>query len=112
MTQAFDQVPFSDLTFVDNPEPRCACLLLLDNSGSMRGNPISELNEGLKVFGEELASDPLASKRVEVGIVTFGPVKVEFDFVGAQQFVAPTLSVSGDTPMGAAIETGLNMLRS
>jgi uncharacterized protein YegL len=108
MTQAFDQVPFGDSTFVDNPEPRCACLLLLDNSGSMRGNPISELNEGLKVFREELGSDPLASKRVEVGIVTFGPVKVESDFVGAQQFVAPTLSVSGDTPMGAAIETGLN----
>jgi uncharacterized protein YegL len=106
------QVPFTDSTFVDNPEPRCACLLLLDNSGSMRGNPISELNEGLKVFREELASDPLASKRVEVGIVTFGPVKVESDFVSAQQFVAPILSVNGDTPMGAAIETGLNMLRS
>src|SRR6516225_7421166 len=112
MTQTFDQVPFTDSGFVDNPEPRCACLLLLDNSGSMRGNPISELNEGLKVFREELASDSLASKRVEVGIVTFGPVKVESDFVSAQQFVAPTLSVNGDTPMGAAIETGLNMLRS
>jgi uncharacterized protein YegL len=112
MTQTFDQVPFTDSGFVDNPEPRCACLLLLDNSGSMRGSPISELNEGLKVFREELASDSLASKRVEVGIVTFGPVKVESDFVSAQQFVAPTLSVNGDTPMGAAIETGLNMLRS
>jgi uncharacterized protein YegL len=112
MTQAFDQVPFADSTFADNPEPRCACLLLLDNSGSMAGNRISELNEGLKVFREELVSDPLASKRVEVAIVTFGPVKVESDFVGAQQFVAPTLSVNGDTPMGAAIETSLNMLRT
>jgi uncharacterized protein YegL len=112
MTEAFDQVPFTDSGFVDNPEPRCACLLLLDNSGSMRGSPISELNEGLKVFRQELASDPLASKRVEVAIVTFGPVKVESDFVSAQQFVAPTLSANGDTPMGAAIETGLNMLRS
>ena len=112
MSETFNQVPFTDSGFVDNPEPRCACLLLLDNSGSMRGSPISELNEGLKVFREELASDSLASKRVEVGIVTFGPVKVESDFVSAQQFVAPTLAVNGDTPMGAAIETGLNMLRS
>ena len=112
MTETFTQVPFTGEEFANNPEPRCACLLLLDNSGSMRGSPISELNEGLKVFREELASDSLASKRVEVAIVTFGPVNVESDFVSAQQFVAPTLAVNGDTPMGAAIETGLDMLRT
>lgn len=112
MAEGFEQVPFADPEFVDNPEPRCACLLLLDNSGSMRGSPIAELNEGLKVFREELASDDLASKRVEVGIVTFGPVKVEVDFTTAQQFTPPELSVAGDTPMGQAIETGLTMLRS
>ena len=112
MTETFEQVPFVDVGLVDNPEPRCACLLLLDNSGSMRGNPISELNEGLKVFRDELAADALASKRVEVGIVTFGPVKIETDFISAQSFVAPTLSVAGDTPMGQAIEIGLNMLRN
>ena len=111
MTENFEQVPFADAGLVDNPEPRCACLLLLDNSGSMRGNPISELNEGLQVFRDELAADALASKRVEVGIVTFGPVKIETDFISAQSFAAPTLSVAGDTPMGQAIETGLNMLR-
>jgi uncharacterized protein YegL len=110
MTGSFEQIPF-DPGLVDNPEPRCARLLLLDNSGSMRGSPISELNQGLKVFREELAADALASKRVEVGIVTFGPVKIETDFVSAQTFTAPTLSVAGDTPMGEAIATGLNMLR-
>jgi uncharacterized protein with von Willebrand factor type A (vWA) domain len=36
MTQ-LAQVPFADVPFVDNPEPRCACVLLLDNSGSMSG---------------------------------------------------------------------------
>ena len=112
MTDNFTQVPYGDVGFADNPEPRCPCLLLLDNSGSMRGSPISQLNEGLKVFRDELAADALASKRVEVGIVTFGPVKVEADFTSAQHFVAPELTVNGDTPMGEAIETGLNMLRT
>ena len=112
MTEGFEQVPFTDAGLADNPEPRCACLLLLDNSGSMRGNPISQLNEGLKVFRDELASDALAAKRVEVGIVTFGPVKIETDFISAQQFMPPNLIDNGDTPMGEAIETGLNMLRS
>jgi hypothetical protein len=36
--------------FAVNPEPRCACVLLLDTSGSMLGDPINALNEGLKVF--------------------------------------------------------------
>lgn len=108
----FEQVPFTDSIFAENPEPRCACLLLLDNSGSMRGPPIDELNEGLRAFQDELAGDSLAAKRVEVGIVTFGPVKIETDFVGAQSFVAPHLSVEGDTPMGSAIEQGLELLRA
>jgi uncharacterized protein YegL len=112
MSDTFQQVPFTDPDFVNNPEPRCACLLLLDNSQSMRGNPIDELNAGLKIFRDDLAADPLAAKRVEVGIVTFGPVTVETNFVGAQQFVAPELAVNGDTPMGEAIETGLSMLRT
>jgi uncharacterized protein YegL len=112
MIDNFAQVPFGSAEFAENPEPRCACLLLLDNSGSMRGSPISQLNEGLKAFRDELAADSLASKRVEVGIVTFGPVKTELDFTSAQHFAAPELAVNGDTPMGEAIETGLSMLRT
>jgi uncharacterized protein YegL len=111
MAETFEQVPFSDTEFVENPEPRCACLLLLDNSMSMRGAPMDQLNEGLKIFRDELAADSLASKRVEIAIVTFGPVHIETDFTSAQNFNAPMLSVAGDTPMGQAIETGLSMLR-
>jgi len=36
----------------------------------MNGNPIDELNRGLKTFHTELLADCIASKRVEVGIVT------------------------------------------
>jgi hypothetical protein len=50
MAEVFEQVPFSDAEFAENPEPRCPCLLLLDNSMSMRGRPIKELNEGLSSF--------------------------------------------------------------
>src|SRR5512139_1796636 len=58
--------------FADNPEPRCPVVLLLDTSGSMKGEPIQELNEGLRAFSDALKSDRLASLRVEVAVVAFG----------------------------------------
>lgn len=104
--------PIAANDFADNPESRCPCLLLLDVSGSMAGRPLDELNAGLVAFRDELANDSLAVKRVEIGIVTFGPVKAEMVFTGADGFVPPTLQAQGATPMGAAILQGLEMLEN
>jgi uncharacterized protein YegL len=104
------QVPFSDAEFAENPEPRCPCILLLDISGSMHGQPIQQLNDGLRAFKEELAGDAVACKRVEIGIVTFGPVQVLSEFQTADAFQPPNLQSSGDTPMGSAILKALEMV--
>lgn len=103
---------FEQVEFADNPEPRCPCLLLLDTSGSMSGRPIEELNAGLNTLHSELNVDSLASKRVDLAIVTFGPVRVEAEFTSAQSFQPPHLTASGNTPMGEAVESGLKMLRA
>jgi uncharacterized protein YegL len=105
-----EQVPFGNLEFADNPEPRCACLLLLDTSGSMQGAKIEQLNAGLNEFARQLRSDSMAAKRVEVAIVTFGPVRVEQQFVTADTFLAPQLEADGETPMGAAIERAIELV--
>jgi uncharacterized protein YegL len=108
---SFEQVPFGvNAEFADNPEPRCPCLLILDTSGSMRGQPIEALNEGIRAFKDELSADSMASKRVEVAIITFGPVRTTMDFQTADAFNPPILSTTGDTPMGQAIEEGLKLL--
>lgn len=105
------QTPFGTGNFALNPEPRCPCLLLLDVSGSMAGDPIRELNEGLRAFRDDLASDELASKRVEVACITFGPVHVATDFEVAGSFQPPWLKANGETPMGAAIESAIELVR-
>ncbi|HOK77546.1 MAG TPA: VWA domain-containing protein [Verrucomicrobiota bacterium] len=98
--------------FAENPEPRCPCVLLLDTSGSMRGAPIDALNKGLVAFREDLARDPLASRRVEVAVITFdSEVKVVQDFVTVDQFQPPTLSAQGLTFMGTAIHKALDMIQ-
>ncbi|AXB06503.1 MULTISPECIES: vWA domain-containing protein [Aeromonas] len=107
----FEQQPFGDVEFLDNPQARCPCILLLDVSASMSGAPIDQLNEGLRYLQEEIQSDSLAAKRVEFAIVTFGPVSMEMDFTSATDFFPPHLSTQGNTPMGEAINSALHMLR-
>jgi len=106
----FEQIPFGSESFADNPEPRCPCVLLLDTSGSMSGVPIQQLNEGIATFKNELLSDPLATKRVEVAIVTFGPARLESDFHTVSNFFPNQLTASGDTPMGEAITMGIGLV--
>ncbi|HNU98896.1 MAG: VWA domain-containing protein [Verrucomicrobia bacterium] len=99
--------------FAENPEPRCPCVLLLDTSGSMRGEPIAALSEGLKAFKDDLTKDALASRRVELAVVTFdSDVKVVQDFVTVDQFEPPELAAQGQTFMGSAIHKALDMIQA
>jgi len=99
--------------FAENPEPRCPCILLLDTSGSMKGAPLDALNAGLQTYKNDLSQDTLASRRVEIAVVTFNSeIKVVQDFVTADQFDPPTLTAQGLTHMGGAIGKALDMIQA
>ena len=101
-----------EIEFAENPEPRCPCVLLLDMSGSMSGAPIGALNQGIQTFKDALIQDALASRRVEIAIVTFeSQVTVVQDFVTADQFQPTLLKAGGATFMGTAILKGLDMVQ-
>lgn len=96
--------------FADNPEPRCPCVLLLDTSGSMAGERIAALNGGLVTFRNDITKDSLASRRVEIAIVSFNSeVRLIQDFLTMDKFQPPTLTASGQTHMGGAIERALDL---
>ena len=120
---------FDQAEFADNPEPRCPVVLCLDTSGSMKGDPVAQLNEALTQFAAELKTDPLASLRVEVAVVTFGGgvrslgvhesdsgQDAGFDpgksFTTVDLFAPPELKASGGTPMGEAVRKSLTLLRA
>lgn len=102
----------ASVEFATNAEPRCACVLLLDTSISMSGTPIESLNEGLRVFAEDIQGDYLAKQRAEIAIVTFGDgVQTVQEFVIAGDFHPPALVAEGNnTPMGAGINVAIDLL--
>lgn len=105
------QSPFIADVFAENPEPRCPCVLVLDTSGSMEGRPLTQLNAGYQTLLTELLEDALASKRVELAVVTFGPVKLVQDFDTPDMIASRDLEVTGDTPMGEAISFAIDLVR-
>jgi Mg-chelatase subunit ChlD len=91
------------------PDPRIACVLLLDTSSSMDGEPIRALNDGFGIFCKELQEDNLARKRAEVAVITFGEIaRVEIPFTEGRDLQPRQFNASGLTTMDAAVNLALD----
>ena len=105
-----NQPAIPDVALVDNTEQRTPLVLVLDCSGSMGGEPMNQLNEGLKVLDQELKSDAIAAKRVRILLIKFGGMdaaEVVGDWCDVMDFTVPTLEAMGTTPTGQAVDIAL-----
>ncbi|WP_413204212.1 vWA domain-containing protein [Rhodospirillum sp. A1_3_36] len=87
---------------------RLPVYLLLDTSGSMRGEPIEATNTGIRVMVSALRQDPYALETVYVSIITFdSDAKVVVPLTALDELQVPVISTpqSGPTHLGLALET-------
>jgi uncharacterized protein YegL len=100
-----------EVDFMMNLHPRLPCVLLLDSSGSMAGQPIEDLNKAISAFIRALTKDDMASRRTDLAIISFGSeIRVLQDFTRPDEVQRLELEASGVTMMGQAIETALGMV--
>ena len=86
---------------------RLPVYILLDTSGSMRGEPIHSVNVGLQSMLSALRQDPYALESVYLSVITFDmEAKVYLPLTPLDQVQIPDLDVPnvGATFMGAALE--------
>lgn len=98
---------------ISNPIARVAVCLVLDISGSMSGEPIDELNKGVKLFIDAIKNDETAKYAAEIAIVTFGgEVEVYSDFQNIENLQFRDFYANGSTPMEEAVLQAIDLLET
>ena len=113
LSDDFSDVMIPYVEFAENANERTPCILVLDCSGSMRGEPIKQLNTGLQALEKELKDDIDASSRVQLLVIkAYGKddADVSADWVDAMNFNAPVMEASGLSPIGKAMELALQKI--
>jgi uncharacterized protein YegL len=85
---------------------RLPVYILIDNSGSMRGEPIEAVEQGLQVLISSLRKNPYALETAFISIITFGMTAQQImPLTELTQFQPPPLKAEGvGTAMGSALK--------
>lgn len=84
---------------------RLPVYLVLDTSGSMSGDPIEAVNQGVKALIAELKTQPYAIETAYLSVITFdSSAKQIIPLTEVLSFQEPNLNATGGTSMGAALK--------
>ena len=84
---------------------RLPVYLLLDCSGSMSGEPIESVRQGIKMLVNELKGDPQALETACLSVITFASVAQQTSpLTELMLFKEPKLEASGATALGGALK--------
>lgn len=82
---------------------RLPVYLVLDCSGSMSGEPIEAVRQGVKALLSDLMSDPMALESVYLSVITFSSDAQIVPLTELALFSEPVIQASGSTALGAAL---------
>lgn len=83
---------------------RLPVYLVLDTSGSMSGEPIEQVKNGLQMLVAALRQDPYALETAWLSVITFdSSAKVAVPLTELTAFQPPSINATGATAMGDAL---------
>ena len=84
---------------------RLPVYLLIDTSGSMFGEPIEAVRNGIQLLQSSLSADPYALETAWISIITFDTsAKQITPLTEVASFVPPTIEATGCTALGGALK--------
>jgi len=102
--------------FVENPEPRCPCVVIVDRKRHDANAP--EVTRALEIFYDVVTKDPVARLRAEIAVITSTTlgalpgrrVQVASDFVTADEFQMPEIRSCCICSLSAGLNEALDMV--
>lgn len=92
---------------------RLPIYFLLDVSESMVGEPIEQMQNGIRTIIQELRTDPYALETVFVSVIAFaGKARTLMPLTELFKFYPPTLPIGGGTSLGYALDFLMNDIDS
>lgn len=83
---------------------RLPIYFLVDVSESMVGEPIQQVQDGMRMIVQELRTDPYALETAYISVIAFaGKAKSVTPLTELYKFYPPTFPIGGGTSLGAAL---------
>ena len=98
---------------VNASESHMALALVIDKSGSMRGAPIQNLNDGLNRFKAEVCKDKQTRDILDIALIAFDTSHTVIqEWCPIEYMDEVNLTAEGGTNMGPALEEALDMVNA